>query len=93
MEFEWDPQKAARNLAKHGVSFAEAATVFGDPLSVTVSDPDHSDEEDRFIIVGQSYRGRLLMVSFGERGDAVRIISARELTRAERRAYEEQRHD
>ncbi len=93
MEFEWDPQKAARNLAKHGVSFAEAATVFGDPLSVTVSDPDHSEEEDRFIIVGQSYRGRLLIVSFGERGDAVRIISARELTRAERRAYEEQRHD
>jgi len=89
MEFEWDPQKAAKNLRKHRVSFAEAATVFDDPLSVTVVDPDHSAEEDRFIIVGQSYRRRLLIVSFAERGDRIRIISARELTPAERRAYEE----
>ena len=89
MEFEWDPQKAAKNLRKHKVTFNEAATVFDDPLSVTVTDPDHSAEEDRFIIVGQSYRRRLLIVSFAERGDRIRIISARELTPAERRAYEE----
>jgi len=93
MEFEWDPQKAAKNLSKHKVSFTEAATVFDDPLSVTVADPDHSMEEDRFIIVGQSYRRRLLIVSFAERGDRIRIISARELTRTERRAYEEEIHD
>ncbi|MBC7263670.1 MAG: BrnT family toxin [Chloroflexi bacterium] len=90
MEFEWDPQKAAKNLRKHKVSFAEAATVFGDPLSATVSDPDHSDEEDRYIIVGMSYRFRLLIVAFAERGDRIRIISARELTRAERKAYEQE---
>jgi uncharacterized DUF497 family protein len=90
MEFEWDPQKAAKNLRKHKVSFNEAATVFDDPLSVTVTDPDHSAEEDRFIIVGQSYRRRLLIVSFAERGDHIRIISARELTPAERRAYEKE---
>jgi uncharacterized DUF497 family protein len=88
--FEWDPQKAAKNLRKHKVSFTEAATVFDDPLSVTVIDPDHSVEEDRFIIVGQSYRRRLLIVAFAERGDRLRIISARELTPAERRAYEEE---
>lgn len=76
MEFEWDRHKAARNWRKHKVSFAEAATIFDDPLSVTVADPDHSEEEDRFIIVGQSYRGRLLIVSFAERGDRIRIISA-----------------
>ena len=90
MEFEWDPQKAAKNLRKHKVSFTEAATVFDDPLSVTVADPDHSADEDRFIIVGQSYRRRLLIVSFAERGDRIRIISAREPTPAERRAYEEE---
>jgi len=90
MEFEWDPQKAAKNVRKHKISFNEAATVFDDPLSVTVTDPDHSAEEDRFIIVGQSYRRRLLIVSFAERGDRIRIISARELTPAERRAYEEE---
>jgi len=90
MEFEWDPHKAAKNLREHKVSFTEGATVFDDPLSVTVADPDHSMEEDRFIIVGQSYRRRLLIASFAERGDRIRIISARELTRAERRAYEEE---
>lgn len=90
MEFEWDPQKAARNLQKHKVSFAEAATTFDDPLSVTVADPDHSEEEDRFIIVGLSYRGRLLIVSFAELGERIRIISARELTAVERKAYEEE---
>lgn len=90
MEFEWDPAKAARNLEKHGVAFAEAATVFDDPLSVTVPDPDHSREEERLIIVGQSYRRRLLIVSFAERGERFRVISARELTRAESRGYEEE---
>lgn len=93
MEFERDPQKAARNLQWHGVSFAEAATVFADPLSVTVADPDHSTAEDRFLIVGQSYRGRLLIVSFAEHGKHIRIIRVRELTRAERRAYEEETHE
>ncbi len=90
MEFEWDPQKAAKNVQRHKVSFTEAATVFADPLSVTVADPDHSTEEHRLLIVGQSCRGRLLIVSFAERGDRIRIISARKLTRAERRAYEEE---
>jgi len=93
MEFEWDPQKAAKNLRKHKVSFTEAATVFDDPLSVTVVDPDHSAEEDRFIIVGQSYRRHLLIVSFAERGERIRIISARELTPAERRTYEERNYE
>lgn len=93
MEFEWDPQKAVQNLRKHKVSFTEAATVFDDPLSVTVADPDHSIEEDRFIIVGQSYQRRLLIVSFAERGTRIRIISARELTRTERKAYEEEIYD
>jgi uncharacterized DUF497 family protein len=89
MEFGWDPRKAAKNLRKHKVSFTEAATVFSDSLSATVPDPDHSGEEDRYIIVGMSNRSRLLMVAFAERGDRIRIISARELTRAERKAYEE----
>jgi hypothetical protein len=93
MEFEWDPNKAAGNLLKHRVSFTEAATVFDDPLSVTVLDPDHSMEEDRLIIVGQSYRRRLLIVSFSERGDRFRIISARELTRAESETYEEEHRE
>ena len=93
MEFEWDPQKVAKNLRKHKVPFAEAATVFDDALSVTVADPDHSTEEDRLIIVGQSYRRRLLIVSFAERGDRIRIISARELTAAERRAYEKENYE
>jgi len=91
MEFEWDSEKAARNLAKHGVDFHEAATVFGDPLSVTVSDPDHSADETRFITVGLSALPRLLIVSHTDRGETVRIISARELTHGEREAYEQGR--
>jgi hypothetical protein len=93
MEFEWDPQKAAANVRRHGVSFQEAATVFADLLSITVPDPDHSAAEDRSIIVGMSNRGRLLMVAHMERGDRIRIISARDLTRAERKAYEEETRD
>jgi uncharacterized protein len=89
MEFDWDPNKATSNLRRHNVSFGEAATIFSDPLSTTVPDPDHSLAEDRFITVGFSHRGRLLMVAHTERGDRIRIISARELTRTERVQYEE----
>jgi uncharacterized DUF497 family protein len=89
IEFAWDPNKAEINLRWHGVSFHEAATVLGDPLSTTVPDPDHSLEEDRYIIVGTSNHGRVLMVAHTEQGDHIRIISARELTRRERRQYEE----
>jgi uncharacterized protein len=89
MEFDWDPNKAASDLRRHNVSFGEAATVFSDPLSTTVPDPDHSLDEDRSITVGLSHRGRLLMVAHTERGDRIRIISARELTRTERAQYEE----
>jgi uncharacterized DUF497 family protein len=89
MEFEWDTDKAARNLAKHGVSFAEAATVFGDPLAITYFDPDHSDEEDRFLTFGHSIAGHLLVVSHTDRDDHTRIISARRETRKESKQYEE----
>jgi len=89
MEFEWDPDKATRNLAKHGVSFHEAATVFGDPLALTYFDPDHSEDEDRFLTVGQSSVGRLLVISHTDRGDRTRIISARQVTPKERRVYEQ----
>jgi uncharacterized DUF497 family protein len=89
VEFEWDPRKAEANLRKHGISFSEAATVFGDHLSETAFDPAHSSEEDRFLTVGRSIRRRLLIVAHVERGDRIRIISARELTRSERDAYEE----
>lgn len=85
---EWDESKAQENLRKHGVSFEEAATVFGDPLSLTIDDPLHSAEEDRLIMIGQSYRGRMLVVVHAERGDNVRIISARLATPRERRTYE-----
>ena len=90
MEFEWDPKKAAKNLRKHRVSFNEAATVFGDSLGTTVPDPDHSLAEDRYITVGMSSHGRLVIVAHTERGERIRLISARELTRAERKAYEEE---
>jgi hypothetical protein len=90
VEFEWDPKKEAKNIRKHKVTFSEAATVFGDTLSTTVSDPDHSEEEDRYIIIGQSQRARLLMVSHTERGERIRIVSARPLTPTEREAYEEE---
>jgi len=89
MNFEWDENKAARNLSKHRVSFEEAKTIFGDPLYVDFYDPDHSDDEERYLIIGESNRGRLLIVSYTERGDLIRLISARTVTRAEREAYEE----
>ena len=89
LEFEWDPAKARANLRKHAVSFEEAATVFGDPLSVTIGDPLHSTGEQRFIIVGRSRQGRIIVVVHVDRGHRVRIISARLATRRERRKYEE----
>ena len=89
MGFEWDEEKATANLAKHGVSFEEAGTIFDDPLYVDFYDPDHSSEEQRYIIIGVSRHGRLLLVSYTERGDVTRLISAREVTRSEREVYEE----
>jgi hypothetical protein len=89
LRFEWDSQKARQNTRLHGIGFDEAATVFGDPLSLTIPDPDHSDLEERFVILGHSYRGRLLVVVHSERGDTVRIISARPANAHEREAYEE----
>jgi len=89
LRFEWDERKAALNLREHGVSFREAATIFGDPLSLTISDPDHSVAEMRFIDIGLSHRGRVLVVSYTERGDNIRLISARPATRREQRQYEE----
>ena len=88
MRFDWDKNKAASNLVRHKVSFEEAATVFGDPLSDTFDDPDHSAEERRFLIIGHSEKGRLLFISHMDDGETVRIISARELTRGERESYE-----
>ncbi|MDZ7651328.1 MAG: BrnT family toxin [Burkholderiaceae bacterium] len=89
MKCEWDAAKAASNLRKHGVSFAEAATALADDLSVTGRDPEHSVGESRFITFGVSSAGRLLVVSHTERGDVLRIISARLATKQERRIYEE----
>ncbi|MCX7012337.1 MAG: BrnT family toxin [Candidatus Sumerlaeota bacterium] len=87
MEFEWDPRKASVNLAKHGVAFEEAAAIFSDPLSVTILDPDHSSTEERFVDLGMSFLGRLLVVTYTERGSRIRIISARLASRRERRIY------
>jgi uncharacterized DUF497 family protein len=91
LRFTWDPTKAAANLRKHGVGFAEAATAFADPWSATVPDPDHSASESRFILMGRSAQQRLLVVVHVERGDTLRLISARLATRLERRRYEEDR--
>jgi len=89
LEFEWDQNKARTNLKKHKVSFDEASTVFGDPLARTIHDPQRSDEEDRFVLLGESHRKRLLVVAFTDRGDKIRIISACEATHRERKDYEE----
>ncbi len=89
MNFEWDPQKAAANLRKHGVSFHEAATVLDDPLAITYPDPDHSESERRQVTFGESAEGRLLVVSLIERSGSIRIISARRAKRKERQIYEE----
>ena len=89
MHFEWDSAKAAKNFRKHRVLFEEASSVFYDPLAVTGADPDHSEAEDRLITFGVSSAGRLLVVSHIERGETIRIISARRATPHERRIYEE----
>ena len=90
IDFEWDFKKAITNLQKHRVDFREAATVFRDRLAITIYDPDHSEQEDRFITIGTSGTGSFLMVSHTDRGDRIRIISARELTRKERKEYEKE---
>lgn len=88
--FEWDSGKALRNIEKHGVTFDEASTAFEDAMSLTIADPLHSEEEERFVLIGQSHRGRLLVVVHTERGDRIRLISARTATGKERRRYEEE---
>lgn len=89
MDFEWDPDKAASNFAKHGITFHEAATVFDDPLAMTYHDPDHSQDEDRFITFGQTSTGKSVSVVHVDRDDRTRIISAREMTRRERSQHEQ----
>ena len=86
--FEWDSRKARSNLVKHGVGFEEASTIFGDPLSLTISDPDHSLREERYITVGKAFTGKFLVVVHTERGNNIRIISARPASRRERKFYE-----
>lgn len=88
--FEWDSRKAASNLKKHGVAFNEATTVFGDPLSLLMDDPKHSEDEQRFLAMGNSVQQRLLVVAFAERSPHTRIISARLATRHERNQYEQE---
>jgi uncharacterized DUF497 family protein len=90
LRFLWDPRKAGANQRKHRVGFPEAATAFDDLLSVTIPDPDHSVEEQRFLLLGLSNRRRLLVVAFSDSGGAIRIISARRANRRERRTYEEE---
>ena len=88
-KFDWEPTKAARNLKDHKIAFEEASTVFGDPLAMLMADPDHSEDEERYLLLGMSLRRRLLVVSFVESPPLTRLISAREATRHERRQYEE----
>jgi uncharacterized protein len=90
MQFEWDREKDHQNQAKHGVSFDEASTVFGDPLAITIVDPDHSSEESRMLTTGHSDRQRLIIVAHTDRDERIRIISARDVTAAERRDYAEE---
>lgn len=88
-KFEWDKEKAELNRQKHGIEFDEAQTTFVDGLSVIIPDPDHSEEEDRMIIIGMSRKNRLLVTIYTERGSKIRLISARKATRSERKIYEE----
>jgi uncharacterized DUF497 family protein len=90
VNFEWDPAKATQNRRKHRISFEEAATVFGDALAITFPDPDHSLSEQRFITVGASSRNRVVIVAHTDRGENIRIISARQATQRERKHYEEE---
>jgi uncharacterized DUF497 family protein len=89
--YEWDSSKAAANLKKHHVAFTEAATVFLDPLALTYQDPDHSEGEQRYITLGESTRGRVILVAHLDRDDRIRIISARRATRKEAHEYGEER--
>ncbi|MGZ4854772.1 MAG: BrnT family toxin [Candidatus Angelobacter sp.] len=93
MIFRWDVRKAAVNLKKHRTDFREAATVFDDPLSTTFPDADHSENEHRFLTIGRSVRGRVLVIAHTEDGDTIRIISARQATRREQSFYEENQLD
>jgi hypothetical protein len=88
--FEWDAEKARQNREKHGISFDEATTAFADALSRTISDPDHSVDEDRFLLLGTSSRGRLLVVAHTERSDTIRLINARLASKREKNEYEEE---
>jgi uncharacterized protein len=90
LTFEWDSRKARSNLSKHGISFEEASTIFGDSFSLTVPDPDHSITERRYITVGRAFSGNLLVVVHTDRGNNIRIISARRASRRERRVYEQE---
>lgn len=90
--FEWDPEKAQANRAKHGISFEDVTSAFADPLSLTIPDPDHSEEEERYILMGMTRHGTLVVVVHLDLGDAIRIISARKATRTEQRHYEEGEH-
>ena len=90
MDFEYDPTKAALNLRKHGVSFEEAASVFGDPMAYTFADPDHSDDEKRWLVLGVTRLARMFAVIYTHRGEKYRIISARLATKRERKIYEEE---
>jgi len=89
VRFEWDPKKAAATVRKHGVTFQEAATVFGDPLAITFDDPDHSESEERYLTFGLSLQGRLIVISHTERGERTRIVRPRLMGREERVIYEQ----
>jgi hypothetical protein len=89
--FEWDEDKARRNESKHGVTFEEAKTVFNDPFALTVPDPDDSDEEERWLDIGLSAEGRLLVVWYTERSERIRIIGSRRATKREEREYAHER--
>jgi hypothetical protein len=86
--FQWDSTKAVTNAAKHGVTFEEASSAFEDPLSLTIEDAEHSRREKRYILMGQTFEGKLVVVAHTERSTGIRIISARMATKQERRAYE-----
>jgi len=90
LTFEWDSRKARSNLSKHGISFEEASTIFGDSLSLTIPDPDHSITERRYITMGRAFDGKLLVVVHTDRSDNIRIISATRASRRERRFYEQE---
>jgi uncharacterized DUF497 family protein len=90
LTFEWDEEKDLSNQKKHGVSFEEARTVFNDPRSITIADEQHSQDEDRYVDIGMSSRGRLIVVSYTEREPNIRIISCRKATKSEQKTYEQE---